>query len=232
MKLLALDASTEALSVALFDGDAPAAVPEHFEIAPRAHARLLLPAAERLLADAGWPLAALDGLAFGRGPGAFTGLRIAAGLIQGLAAGLDRPVVPISTLAALAAGAFAVDAADTVRVVQDARLGEVYVGDFSRGETRPSAIDDERVIEPARLETDSSAIARAGNGWPLVAAARDLAPNHYEVAAEAPHAADIARLAAVALAAGEGVSAFRALPVYVRDDVARKPARAMHSLPN
>ncbi|ROO26150.1 peptidase M22 [Salinisphaera orenii MK-B5] len=229
MKLLALDASTQALSVALFDSNAPADVREHFEVAPQAHARRLLPAAERLLAEAGWPLAALDGLAFGRGPGAFTGLRIAAGLIQGLAAGLDRPVVPISTLAALAAQAFAGDSADAVRVVQDARMGEVYVGDFSRGESVPSAVGDERVIEPARLDADPSAIARAGNGWPLVAAARGLAADHYAVVAEAPHAADIARLAAVALAAGDGVPAFRALPVYVRDDVARKPARATHS---
>lgn len=230
MKLLAIDASTEALSAAILDSDHPESAREHFEIAPQAHARRLLPAAHDLIAAAGWRLADLDGLAFGRGPGAFTGLRIAAGLIQGLAAGLDRPVAPISTLAALAARAFADDTAERVRVVQDARMGEVYVGDFMRdADGAPVATGDERVIEPARLEAepDAPGLARVGNGWALVAGARGLPDDHYVPAVDAPHALDIARLAVAVFAAGGGVSAGDAVPVYVRDDVARKPRRAV-----
>jgi len=222
-RILALDASTEALSVAVLD-DACTVAFEHFEIAPQAHARLLLPAAQSLLDEAGWQLEDLDGLAFGRGPGAFTGLRIAAGLVQGLAGGLDCPVVPISTLAALAARCMATPEIDHVRVVQDARMGEVYTADFERGTSGPKPVGAERVIEPARVLPwpDTPGWAGAGNGWPLVFAALGQAPRN---AGETwPHALDIARLAMPELLAGRGVSAEHALPVYVRDDVARKAA--------
>ncbi|GAB3683183.1 tRNA (adenosine(37)-N6)-threonylcarbamoyltransferase complex dimerization subunit type 1 TsaB [Salinisphaera aquimarina] len=222
MKIAALDASTEALSVALLDTQAPVGEREHFEIAPQAHARRLLPTLERLLEEAGWTLADIDGLAFGRGPGAFTGLRIAAGLIQGLAAGLDRPVVPVSTLAALAARCFTRADLCHVRVVQDARMGEVYTADFSRDGGSPRLQGVERVIEPAAVDLlpDADDWAAAGNGWPLVIDARSATgPEVLEIW---PHALDIARLAAPVLARGDGLGADQALPVYVRDDVARK----------
>jgi len=227
MKILALDASTEALSVALLD-DASEVEREHFEIAPQAHARCLLPAAERMLIEAGWTLSDLDGLAFGRGPGAFTGLRIAAGLIQGLAGGLDRPVVPVSTLAALAARCMRGSDVAHVRVVQDARMGEVYTADFVRSDQpnpdTPALVGTERVIEPKRVSTvpEESRWAAAGNGWPLVFDALATAPTHIEQTW--PHALDIGRLALPQLAGGQGVSPEQALPVYVRDDVARKSA--------
>ena len=228
LKILALDASTEALSVALVD-ETGAREFERFEIAPQAHARRLLPLAEELLASAGLALADMDGFAFGRGPGAFTGLRIAAGLVQGLAGGLDRPVVPVSTLSALAARCQRDETVDFVRVVQDARMGEVYVGDFRRGDDgAPEALGPERVIRPADLDAaaETDDCIRAGNGWPVVAEARALdadvlAPRHTW-----PHALDIARLASPLLARGAGVAAAQALPVYVRDDVARKPGGA------
>ncbi len=224
MKLLALDASTQALSVALLDDRAAHDdVLEHFEIAPRAHATTLLPVAQQLLATAQWQLADLDGFAFGRGPGAFTGLRIAAGLIQGLAYGLDRPVAPVSTLAALAQRAFDRHAGDRARVVQDARMGEVYVAEFRRDAQGATAGDGaERVIEPSRIARDSGGWLRAGNGWGLVAEALGQDAATYEVCETWPHAEDIARLGAACLRRGEGVAAAAALPVYVRDDVARK----------
>ncbi|MES1925110.1 tRNA (adenosine(37)-N6)-threonylcarbamoyltransferase complex dimerization subunit type 1 TsaB [Salinisphaera sp. T31B1] len=221
MRILALDASTEALSVALLDAERDVAR-EHFEIAPRAHASRLLPEAQRLLAEAGWTLGMLDGLAFGRGPGAFTGLRIAAGLIQGLASGLERPVAPVSTLAALAARCLGQARVERVRVVQDARMGEVYTADFARG-TPPVLLGAERVVAPAAIDLidDDNGWAAAGNGWALVADAGD--GRSVSVAEPWPHALDIARLGAELLGAGQGVSAVQALPVYVRDDVARKP---------
>ncbi|HJW47724.1 MAG TPA: tRNA (adenosine(37)-N6)-threonylcarbamoyltransferase complex dimerization subunit type 1 TsaB, partial [Lysobacter sp.] len=99
MKLLAFETATEACSVALWlDGD----VHERFEIAPRRHAELSLPWAEQLLADAGVRKSQLDAIAIGRGPGAFTGVRLAIAIAQGIALALDRPVVPVSTLATLA----------------------------------------------------------------------------------------------------------------------------------
>ncbi|HET7312862.1 tRNA (adenosine(37)-N6)-threonylcarbamoyltransferase complex dimerization subunit type 1 TsaB [Salinisphaera sp.] len=223
MKILALDASTEALSAALFDSDRPAQAQEIFEIAPRAHAARLLPAVQSLLTDNALSLADIDGIGFARGPGAFTGLRIAAGLVQGLAGGANLPVVAISTLAALAARAFdRAPEARRVQVVQDARMGEIYTATFTR-ETMPTPDTDERVIVPADLVLEPvQSTLRAGNGWPLVFAARDLAAT--PVAADLPHAIDVARLAWPVLAAGQGAPAAAALPVYVRDDVARKPA--------
>lgn len=220
MKILAIDASTEALSAALFDSAAPAATAEIFEIAPRAHAQRLLPAARQLLDGAGIELAELDGLAFARGPGAFTGLRIAAGLVQGLAAGAGLPVVRVSTLAAIAARALdqAPDAA-AVQVVQDARMGEIYTATYARARL-PVSDDIERVMAPADLEVAADTI-RAGNGWTLVAEQQRLIEQ--PVYDHAPHAADVARLAWPVLRAGEGLPAAEALPVYVRDDVARKP---------
>src|SRR5690606_2310758 len=123
MKLLAFETATEACSVAVL---ADGRVLERFEVAPRRHAELALPWAEALLAEAGLSRSQLDAIAVGRGPGAFTGVRLGVGLAQGVALALDLPVVPVSTLAALAARA------PDGRVVAaiDARMGEVYLGRY------------------------------------------------------------------------------------------------------
>lgn len=222
MKILALDASTEALSAALFDSEAPDQASEIFEIAPRAHATRLLPAAQQLLDDARLGLDDLDGIAFARGPGAFTGLRIAAGLVQGLAGGANLPVVGVSTLAAIAARAFDnAPAADRVQVVQDARMGEIYTATYER-RALPEPMAAERVMAPAELALETmSGVCRAGNGWPLVFAAQGL--DDSPIAIDAPHAIDVARLAWPMFAKGQTLLPAEALPVYVRDDVARKP---------
>ena len=122
MKLLAFETATEACSVAVYvDGE----VRERFEIAPRRHAELALPWAEQLLAEAGMAKSQLDAIAVGRGPGAFTGVRLAIALAQGIALALDRPLLPVSTLARLGdAGA----EATRILAAIDARMGEVYVG--------------------------------------------------------------------------------------------------------
>jgi tRNA threonylcarbamoyladenosine biosynthesis protein TsaB len=128
MRLLALDTSTEACSVALLlDGE----VYLRFEMTVRGHAELVLPMVEALLGESGIALEDLDGLAFGRGPGAFTGLRIATGVMQGLAFGANLPVAPVSSLAAVAEQVPAA-VGEAILVCNDARMGEVYWGVFGR----------------------------------------------------------------------------------------------------
>jgi tRNA threonylcarbamoyladenosine biosynthesis protein TsaB len=129
-RVLAIDTATEACSAAILVADE---VYERFLIAPRRHSALILPMVEEVLAEAGVSLRQLDGLAFGRGPGSFTGVRIAAGVIQGLALASDLPVAPVSTLWALAQGACRSGAAECIVAALDARMGEVYLGIYTTG---------------------------------------------------------------------------------------------------
>jgi tRNA threonylcarbamoyladenosine biosynthesis protein TsaB len=123
MKILAIETATEACSVALLAGDE---IRQRYEHQPQRQADLVLPMVDALLAEAGLKAAELDAVAFGRGPGSFTGLRIATAVTQGIAVAADLPVVPVSTLAALAQGAFREHGAGQVLVAVDARMSEVY----------------------------------------------------------------------------------------------------------
>lgn len=155
LKLLAFETATEACSVAVWnDGE----VLERYELAPRRHAELALPWADALLAEAGVAKSQLDAIAVGRGPGAFTGVRLAVGIAQGIALALDRPVLPVSTLAALAMRA----GAGRVVAAIDARMGEVYVGAFQRDGDSMVALDAERVPSPAGRTTLPKARSRHG----------------------------------------------------------------------
>ena len=221
MKLLAFETATEACSVALWiDGE----VSERFEVAPRRHAELSLPWAEALLADAGVARAQLDALAVSRGPGAFTGVRLGISLVQGIALALDRPVVTVSTLAVLAAGAPAVgDAERGVLASIDARMGEVYAGAFAvRG---GDAIAHERVGAATTVELPEGHAGWHGAGTGFAAGdgalARHLAGRIGPVDATAlPRAADLARLAVRAAERGELVAPERVEPAYLRNQVA------------
>ncbi len=221
MKLLALETATEACSVALWiDGE----VIERYEIAPRRHTDLALPWAEELLAQAGLKKSQLDAIACGRGPGAFTGVRLAVALTQGLGFALDRPVLAISTLAALAYDADA-QAGDRVLAAIDARMGEVYLGAFER------TADDVRALRAEWLQKPQTAVGGLdGDGWlgcgtgfaaENGALQTTLGASLAKVDAEAlPHAAAIARLAAAAFARGETIAPERLEPAYLRDKVA------------
>lgn len=219
MKLLALDTSTEACTVALLlDGR----VLERFEPGTR-HAERILGMVEELLAEAGVALRELDAFAFGRGPGSFTGLRIGAGVVQGLAFGADRPVVPVSSLAALAQG----QAGKRILAAFDARMQQVYWGGYAR--TREGLVElvgEERVAAPAEVPLPEGGGWRgAGSGWDqyhelltarLAGRIEGWTPNAF------PRAADLARLALPVLAAGRAVRAEEAVPVYIRDEVAAR----------
>lgn len=219
MNLLALDTSTEYCSVALLRDGELSFREAH---AVQRHSELILPMIEDLLVYSGLGLAQLDGIAFGAGPGSFTGLRIACGVAQGLAFGAGLPVVPIGTLAALAQEA----GAPKVIAALDARMGEIYHAAYRR--------DAERWTEMAAPSVGpaQSAPPLEGEGWfgcgSGFAAYADALAKRYRgqlngvAAGLHPHARSIARLAAPVLAAGGGVPPEQAAPVYVRDKVALK----------
>lgn len=218
VNLLAFEAATSRLSVALYrDGT----IVENSAEVPNGGSERLLPWAHELLAGAGLSLRQLDGLAFGAGPGGFTGLRLACGVVQGLAFGLDRSVVPVGTLAALAL------ASGEGRIIAclDARMDEVYLAAFEvRGETV------EEVLAPT-VGAGDTAVLPEGEGWRGAgdgfatshgaAIVRRMGPRLAAADAQVfPTAAAVARLAAPVLATGGGVPAAQALPLYVRDKVA------------
>jgi tRNA threonylcarbamoyladenosine biosynthesis protein TsaB len=224
--MLALDTATEACSVALWvDGT----VLERAALPGRGHAELLLPMAHALLAEAGAGLGALDAIAFGRGPGAFTGVRIAASAAQALAFGLDRPVVPVSDLRALAQGTMRLHGAVRVLACLDARMAEVYVGAFLAVDGIARVLAEERLLPPAAVVLpEAGDWHAAGHGFradPGLAARLRIDPSR--VAAELlPLAGDVARIAAAEFAAGGALDPALALPVYLRDDVAHRSRAA------
>lgn len=236
MKLLAFELATEACSVALWiDGE----VRERFELAPRRHAELALPWAQQLLAEAGIGRSQLDAIAVGRGPGAFTGVRLAIAIGQGIALALDRPIVSVSTLAALALrassqmaapssdpGAAVLPAAELhVLAAIDARMNEVYVGRFALRDDDAIAIGDETVAAPGTVGLLDMAFDWHGVGTGFAALdgalGQRLSPLLRSIDAGAlPHAADIARLAARAFARGEAIAPESVEPAYLRNTVA------------
>ncbi len=216
MKLLAFETATEACSVAvLVDGE----VRERFDITPRRHAELALPWAEQLLAEAGIARAQLDAIAVGRGPGAVTGVRLAISLAQGIALALDRPVVPVSTLAALA-----MQGEGDVIAAIDARMGEVYLGTFRREHDAVVAVGEETLAKPdAAPLPEGDRWCGVGTGFAAADGAlrtRFAARLRTFDAQALPHAADVARLAAIAYARGETLAPERVEPAYLRNHVA------------
>lgn len=216
--LLALDTATEACSVALLhDGK----ITSHYEVIPRQHAQKLLPMIQTLLAEAGVALSAVDAIAFGRGPGAFTGVRIAIGVVQGLAFALERPVLPVSNLAVLAQRALREHGATQVAAAIDARMDEVYWGCYveQSGEMRLQGA--EAVLPPEQIALPGGASGQwfgAGTGWGY--GERLAVKADGQDAGMLPHALDLLTLAQFAWARGESVPAGQAQPVYLRDKVA------------
>jgi tRNA threonylcarbamoyladenosine biosynthesis protein TsaB len=226
MNLLAIETATEACSVALLYGDS---LIDRTEMAPRRHAELVLPMAEDLLSEAGIARRQLDVIAVGRGPGAFTGVRLAISVAQGLALALDIPVVPVSSLAALAMQAPKNGAAILAAI--DARRAEIYAGAFSKGtEVVESRFNYLRPLFEECVTSASDLVLPQADAWNVVgsgwnayqAAIRERLPSapRWADGDRYPQACDVARLAAPLFAAGKGVPPEQALPVYLRDKVA------------
>jgi tRNA threonylcarbamoyladenosine biosynthesis protein TsaB len=228
VRILAIETATQACSAALAVDDA---VLERYTLAPRQHAALILPMIESLLAEAGSAVAQLDAIAFGCGPGAFTGVRIATGIVQGIAFAADRPVVPVSTLAALALGGMRESGLEQALAALDARRDEVYWGAYRRNGENSLQPDGPEVVAlptavPVPAHGDWVAV---GSGWESYAAV--LMPRCGERVLRIlpdfePRAADVVRLSLAEFAAGRAVSAAQALPVYLRNDVADVPPPA------
>lgn len=228
VKLLAFEASTRRLSVALWrDGT----LTEKSEDVPNGGSERLLPWANALLAEAGLSLKQMDGIAFGAGPGGFTGLRLACGVAQGLAFGLDRPAVPVCTLAALALEFAAHEGDGKVLACLDARMNELYVAAYAVAGERVEEIMAPKVgaAETAPLP-EGDGWRGAGDGFAVYADAlrRRLGKRLGDVDANVcPTAGAVARLAAPVLACGGGIDAALALPLYVREKVALTTAERL-----
>ena len=216
MNLLAVETSTELCSVALLRG-AELFVDE--ALAENRHSELLVPMLRRVLERARLEAAQLDGFAFGQGPGSFTGIRIACGIVQGLAFGAGRPVVPVPSLLALA------EQSNEAHVVAalDARMGEAYVAAYTR-----SGDDWDEVVAPRLVEAGSAPPlpgrrwAATGSGFDRHAWLREAYRESIEMRYEGdlPRAGSIARIAARRFARGAAVAAEQAAPLYLRDKVA------------
>ncbi|MFD1006693.1 tRNA (adenosine(37)-N6)-threonylcarbamoyltransferase complex dimerization subunit type 1 TsaB [Oceanisphaera ostreae] len=217
-RILAIDTATEACSAALWqDGD----VLSRYQVAPRGHTDLILPMVAELLAEGELTLNELDGLAFGRGPGSFTGVRITLGVAQGLAFGSDLPLFGVSNLQALAQGTHRVCGAKQVLSAIDARMGEIYVGGFALEQGVMMVCEAEQVIAPAAYlddETKSGWAFGAGSGFVTYT---ELISRVHRVceALPYPEAQDLLPQALALFQAGLGVDAAKAEPVYLRDKV-------------
>lgn len=219
MRVLALDTASEACSVACLDGSR---LIERRATLPRAHVGLILPMVEGVLSEAGLRLGEIDRLAVGRGPGAFTGVRIAISVTQGLAWGAGLPVVAVSDLAAVAHETWRATGQARILVVMDARMGEVYTAAYEFDAAgSPRTLAPERVLAPASLELPPGPWWLAGSGLTAHGAAlrarlgADLLGETPDVL---PWAAAVAALAV--LPAAQPVPADRLAPVYLRDEVA------------
>lgn len=221
MNLLAIETATETCSVALtVNGE----VLERYQHAPRQHAELILPWVGQLMAEAGIGFSALDAIAFSRGPGSFTSLRIGIGVVQGLAWACDRPVIPVSSLAATAQTA-AGKGVSAALVALDARMNEVFTGTFEvDSEGIMLATSEERVCGPQDVQIPDAAATHAiGNGFDrypsLNSLADRMAGKRFDVW---PKASSVLQLAQHWSKTHQALPAERAQPVYLRNDVAKK----------
>ncbi|WP_415887247.1 tRNA (adenosine(37)-N6)-threonylcarbamoyltransferase complex dimerization subunit type 1 TsaB [Neptuniibacter sp. QD37_6] len=220
-KILALDTSTDACSVALsLNGE----IQEDFRIIPRQHTQQLLPMVQEMLANAQLAVTDLDAIAFGRGPGSFAGIRIATGVTQGLAYAADLPVLPVSTLAALALAASDKEQVSSVVAALDARMNEIYVASYQIESGELTTLLDEKVCAPSALSLAEGSYFAVGSGWRYIEDMSSDTQNAISVSEELyyPSAAHMLKLAEQDWAQGKAVAADKALPVYLRDEVAWK----------
>ena len=228
MKILAVDTATEACSAALYiDGD----LIEQFQIAPREHTKLILQMIEILLQQADINISDLNALAFGRGPGSFTGVRIATGIVQGLAFANDLPVLPVSTLASIAQLAYDDHQQKNIVAGIDARMGGMYWGCYRLADNGLMVLHgNEQVSPPDSVVLSDMTIdwVGAGSAWSRYSEELKNSLAAHIISSYAdylPHSRTIAQLAVFDYEQGRMIEASQALPVYLRDDVAKKAVK-------
>lgn len=222
MKILAIETATEACSAAVLCEDD---IVEQYEVAPRKHNELILPMCEQVLAECGVSLSQLDAVAFGCGPGAFTGVRIAAGVTQGIAYAHDLPVLMVSTLANLAQQAISEsNLHNYILPAIDARMDEIYWAIYKAGDcSLVELVEQERVQAPESVELNFEPITYGlGSGWKTYPSVlQNKAQLHSErVNTNAlPRAKITATLGKEKFRLNQTVDAADAVPVYLRDNV-------------
>ena len=221
-RIIAIDTATEACSVAIYDNGE---LYSYSEISPREHAQRILPLVARMLAEAGLTLNQLDALAFGQGPGSFTGVRIGIGIAQGLALGADLPMIGVSTLATMAQGAYRISGAKQVLAAIDARMSEVYWAAYQHDEQQQwQLIQRESVLSPQAVDQQMSELSgtwsTVGTGWRTYP---DMAKNSHvtlvDGQVELPLAIDMLPFALACWQKGDYVAVEEAQPVYLRNEV-------------
>lgn len=223
MNILALDTCTESCSASLLSNGE---VFEQVEMTQRGHSDLILGMMDTLFQQSETTISEVDAVAFGRGPGSFTGVRVGVGVAQGIAFARDIPVIPISTLLAVAQDAADSLDVDYIAVAMDARMGEIYCASYQRKEGIVELIDSERVCPPKQFKPNTEQQwVGVGTGWrEYDSILRDnFAGNLASVNAEHyPNASVMIKLANIEASAGRVLPADQALPVYLRDNVAKK----------
>ncbi len=229
MRILALDTATEACSAALIiDGQ----ITSEYQLAPREHSRLILKMIDDLLLQVNLPVAELDAIAFGRGPGSFMGVRIAAGVVQGIAFAHDLPVIPVSCLKAIAQRAYEQTGCKQVLTAIDARMDEVYWAPYRLQQGQWQLDGEECVISPDKIQL-AEVLGKADEAW--IGAGTGWASYKERILQTTdcqrptllpdclPSAEVIVKLAVDEFKAGNTVTAAEAIPVYLRNNVAKKP---------
>ena len=225
--LLALDTSTEACSVALWHKGEKTHLDE---LAQRTHTKRILPMIDELLANSGINLKQVDALAFGRGPGSFTGVRVGAGIAQGLAFGADLPVIAVSNLTAMAQAAFELYQAENVAAAIDARMNEVYFSQVKREKVRSelgeffqwNPVIEEQVCQPEKVLEQFSDLSayRVGTGWAAYPQFKDSGLGGSDIIL--PSAQYMLELALTDYTQNKVISALEIEPVYLRNEVTWK----------
>ncbi|MRX27048.1 tRNA (adenosine(37)-N6)-threonylcarbamoyltransferase complex dimerization subunit type 1 TsaB [Kangiella sp. HZ709] len=226
-KILIIDTSTEACSVAL---EVEGRLYEDYQVAPRQHGELVLPMVDSVLQQANLKLAELDCIGYGQGPGAFTGLRICVSIVQGLAFGAGIPVVGCSSLQAMAQLAYDSHRQKDVLPAIDARMGEVYWAQYQAQDGLMVLLGDETVIQPEDVTINTiikSSYYATGSGWETYQSELKGALAHeikLEAATSFPKASAMLPWVKAQLALGNAQPAELAQPVYLRNNVAKKKA--------
>ena len=220
MNMLTIDTATEACSVALqYNGK----VYTRYEVCPQQHSQKILTMVDEVMQEAGAKMKSLDVLGFGRGPGSFTGVRIATGIIQGLALGAKLPVVGVSTLHAMAQQVISSQSADNVAVAIDARMSEVYFARYQNINGIAELLGEEQVLPPEQAATQvtEQTSVFAGTGWQAYPALTEV-QGEVVVSVTYPYARHMLPLVERAYEAGETMTAESITPVYLRDTVTWK----------